>query len=46
MALAGRNPMTETMKCPDCNGSGMVQSWYVEDCETCGGTGIIYTDED
>ena len=22
----------------------MIQSWYVEDCETCGGTGWIYPD--
>ena len=25
------------MKCQTCNGSGLVQSWYVEDCPECGG---------
>ena len=27
-------------ECPTCHGSG-IQSWYVEDCEDCGGFGLI-----
>ena len=29
------------VECPTCRGSGMIQSWYVEDCEDCGGFGLI-----
>jgi DnaJ-class molecular chaperone len=29
-------------ECPTCNGSGMIQSWYVEDCFDCGGTGAVF----
>jgi DnaJ-class molecular chaperone len=27
--------------CERCNGCGMVQSWYVEDCPVCGGSGEV-----
>jgi RecJ-like exonuclease len=28
-------------KCERCNGCGMLQSWYGEDCSDCGGTGEV-----